>query len=95
MSITDDPKSLARYIETLGGEIVPADNFRFSLPLGEVRRVVPELNKLNLRCTKVNEVTGNDRNGKSCTIVTIGLSRQPEEKSEYEQERGLMAALIR
>jgi hypothetical protein len=95
MSIADDPKSLARYVEHLGGEIEPAENFRFNLALGEVRRVVPSLSGLGLRCVKVNEYTGNDANGKSCTIATIELRRRPEEKSEYEQERGLMAAIIR
>jgi hypothetical protein len=94
MTISDNPKALAAYVESLGGEVLPTETFRFNMPLAETRRIIPEINKLGLACTKVNEFTGNDANGKSCTIVTIGLSRQPEETSEYQQERSLMAAII-
>jgi hypothetical protein len=95
MTIADDARALARYVEHLGGEIVPAETFRFRIPLAETRRVVPEINKLGLRCEKINEYTDNDANGKSITVATIELRRQPAEKSEYEQERSLMAAIIR
>ena len=95
MSIADDPQALARYVEHLGGEIVPAATFRFRIPLAEARRIVPEINRLGLRCAKVNEYTDNDLNGHSITVATIELGRQPEEKSDHEQARSLMAAVIR
>ncbi len=94
MSIADDPQALARYVEHLGGEIVPAETFRFRIPLAETRRIVPEINRLGLRCAKVNEYTDNDTNGHSITVATIELRRQPEPTS-YERERNLMSAIIR
>ncbi len=92
MTIADNPEALARYVEHLGGEIVEAPTFQFKIPLAETRRVVPEINRLGLRCAKVNEYT--DNNGHSITVATIELRRQPE-KTDYEQERNLMSAIIR
>jgi hypothetical protein len=94
MTIADDPQALAQFVRHLGGEIVPAETFRFRMPLAETRRIVPEINKLGLRCEKVNEYTDNDANGKSCTIAVVELRRQPE-KTAYQETRDLMAALIR
>jgi hypothetical protein len=95
MSIADDSNALAAYISHLGGEIIQAPTFRFQIPLGEVRRVVPEINRLGLQAVKVDEHTGSDANGKCCSIATVELRRKPEEKSEYDQERDLMMAVIR
>ncbi len=95
MTIAGDPQALARYVEHLGGQVIPAETFRFRIPLAEARRVVPEINRLGLRCAKVSEYTDSDLNGHSITVATIELRRQPEEKSDYEQARTLMAAVIR
>jgi hypothetical protein len=94
MALADNPEALAAYIRHLGGEPIEHRTFRFEIPLGETRRVIPEINKLGLRCTKVSERQDNDSNGKACSIATIEIKRQPK-KSEYQQERDLMSAIIR
>jgi hypothetical protein len=95
MTIADNPDALAIYISHLGGEIIQARTFQFRIPLGETRRVIPEINRLGLQAVKVDEHTGSDANGKCCSIATVELRRKPEEKSEYDQERNLMMAVIR
>ena len=62
MTIADDPQALAGFVRHLGGEIVEAPTFRFEIPLAETRRVVPEINKLGLRCERISERTGTDPN---------------------------------
>ena len=95
MTIANDPQALASYVRHLGGEIVEAPTFRFEIPLAETRRVVPEINKLGLTCERISERTGTDpKNGNAITVATIELRRQPE-KSAYQEERDLMATLIR
>ena len=96
MTIADDSNALARYVEHLGGSIVEAPTFRFEIPLEEVRKVIPEIYKLGgLRCERVSERIGtNPYNGTTRTLTTIEVRRQPE-KSSYDEERVLMAALIR
>ena len=87
---------MAAYISNLGGEIVQARTFQFEIPLEEVRKVLPEIYKLGgLRCERVSERIGtNPYNGTTRTLTTIEVRRQPEQ-STYDEERGLMAALIR
>jgi hypothetical protein len=94
MAIADDPQTLAGYIRHLGGTPVEHRNFRFEIPLGETRRVIPEINKLGLRCTKVAERQDDDANGRACSVATIEISRQPA-KSEYQQTRDLMSVICR
>jgi hypothetical protein len=95
MTIANDPQALAQFVRHLGGEIVEAPTFRFEIPLAETRRVVPEINKLGLRCERISERTGTDpNNGRARTLATIEIRRQPE-KSAYEEERSLMSTLIR
>jgi hypothetical protein len=90
-----DSQSLAGLVTHLGGTPVEHKNFRFEIELGEVRRVVPEIIRLgDLQCVKVDEYTGNDFNGKTCSIAVIEIQRRPE-KSEYEEERGLMSVVCR
>ena len=96
MNIADDTAALAGFIRHLGGEVLTGTRtFQFQIPLGETRRVIPEVNKLGLKCEKVGEYTGSDSNGWTCSIATVEVRRKPEEKSEYEQERNLMMAVIR
>lgn len=92
--IADDPQALAAFVRHLGGEPVAHRTFRFEMPLAETKRIIPEITKLNLRCEKVAERQDNDLQGKACSIATIEVSRLPE-KSDYQTERDLMAALIR
>ena len=95
MTIADNPEALAGFVRHLGGEIVEAPTFKFEIPLSETRRVIPEINKLGLRCERISERTGTDpNNGNAITVATIELRRQPE-KSAYQEERDLMAMLIR
>jgi len=70
-----DPQWLARYVSDLGGDVqYDTPNFRFELPLSEVRRVIPEINKLGLACDRVSERQGRDVNGRACSIATIKVS---------------------
>jgi hypothetical protein len=94
MTIADNPEALAGFVRHLGGEIVEAPTFRFEIPLAETRKIIPEINKLGLQAVKVDEHTGSDANGRTCSIATIELRRQPE-KTAYQEERDLMATLIR
>jgi hypothetical protein len=95
MGIADNPDALAAYVEHLGGEIVPHETkFRFEIPLCEARRVIPEINKLDLRCEKVSERQTSDVNGHAISMATIELRRQPE-PTEYDDTRNLMRAIIR
>jgi hypothetical protein len=41
MTIADSPDALAAYISHLGGEILPAQTFRFQVELGKVRENYP------------------------------------------------------
>jgi len=88
--IADNPEALAAYVRHLGGEPIPHRTFRFEIPLSEARRVIPEINKLGLRCEKVSERQGND----ACSYATIELKRPPEE-TEYDDERHLMWAAVK
>jgi hypothetical protein len=96
MALADNPEALRGYIEALGGSMVehPA-RFRFEIPLSEARRIIPEINKLNLRCEKVGERQDSDINGRACSIATIELRRQQPQTDSYSVERNLMAAIIR
>ena len=86
MTIADNPEALAGFVRHLGGEIVEAPTFRFEIPLAETRRVIPEINKLGLRCERISERTGTDpNNGNAITVATIELRRQPE-KSAYQTQ---------
>jgi hypothetical protein len=93
--IADNPEALAAYVRHLGGTPIAHRTFRFEMPLSETKRVIPQIAKLNLRCEKVGERTDNDTNGKTCSIATIEISRRPTEKTDYQAERDLMAAIIR
>jgi len=94
MSLLDNPELLGAYVTQLGGTPIPGRTFRFEMPLAETRRIIPEINKLGAECTRISERTGVNINGKTQTLTTIEISRR-QEKSPYEQERGLMSALIR
>jgi hypothetical protein len=96
MSIADNPNALADYIRHLGGDVLTGTRtFQFEVPLGEVKRVVPEIYRLGLRCERLAERTGVDPfNGNAITVATVEVRRKPE-KDSYDEERGLMAALIR
>jgi hypothetical protein len=94
-SIADNPDALAAFVENLGGTIVAAPTFRFQIPLGETRRIIPEINRLGLKCERVSEHQGVDPyNGNAISIATIELRRQPE-KDSYDEHRALMAAVCR
>jgi hypothetical protein len=94
MTLADNPQALAAFVRHLGGEPIPHRTFRFEIPLSETRRVVPEINKLGLKCEKVAERQDSDSNGRAHSIATIEI-RRPPEKTDYEIEHGLMAAIIR
>jgi hypothetical protein len=96
MSIADNPTALASYVRHLGAEVLTGTRtFQFECPLGEVKRVVPEIYRLGLRCERLAERTGVDPfNGNAITVATIEIRRRGE-KDTYDEERGLMAALIR
>jgi hypothetical protein len=87
--ITHDPQALASYIETLGGTVIEGEKFRFEMPLSETRKIIPEVNKLGLRCERVAERVGNDLQGKVCNIATIAVYRKPP-PTEYESAQNLM-----
>jgi hypothetical protein len=93
MSIADNPNALDAYVEHLGG--TPLGNSRYEIPLGDARRVIPEINKLGLRAKKVDERQGSDINGHACSFAIIELRRQPAETDNYSAERTLMRAIIR
>jgi hypothetical protein len=96
MTIADSPNALADYVRHLGAEVLTGTRtFQFEIPLGEVKRVVPEINRIGLRCERLAERTGTDPlNGNAITVATIEI-RRPPEKTEYEEERNLMSAIIR
>jgi hypothetical protein len=95
MSIADDSNALAAFVENLGGTIVAAPTFRFQIALGEARRVIPEINRLGLKCERVSEHQDVDPlNGNAITIATVEIRRRPE-KDTYDEHRGLMAVVCR
>jgi hypothetical protein len=94
MSLADNPEALGKIIEHLGGTPIPHERFRFEIPLSEARRVIPEINRLNIRCEKVGERQGSDLNGRACSYATIELKRPPE-PTEYDDMRHLMWAAVR
>jgi hypothetical protein len=94
MSLADNPDALAEYVRHLGGKPIEGRTFRFEMELSQTRRIIPEITKLGVRCDKVAERQGRDVNGHACSIATIEL-RRPPAKTEYEDERSLIAAIIR
>jgi|SRR6516165_9199246 hypothetical protein len=95
MALADNSDALAHYIEALGGTIVyDTKRFTFELPLSEVKRIVPELNRHRLHCEKVAERQDRDINGRLASIARVEVSRQ-REQTTYDVERGLMAAICR
>jgi len=82
----DDPNQLAGLVRSLGGEVVPAENFRFNLPLSEVRTVVPKINYvsgLGVRRVGEHQATHPTR-GTQQAIVTLELYRPRQEQSSVE-----------
>jgi hypothetical protein len=95
MALADNSDALVHYIEALGGSIVyDTKRFTFELPLAEVKRIIPELNRHQLSCTKVGERQDRDINGRLASIARVEVSRE-RERTSYDQERGLMAAICR
>jgi len=92
--LADDPNALAAYVRHLGGEPVEHARFRFEAPLSEMRKIIPELNRLGLRCDKVAERQDSDLQGRACSIATIELRRQPA-PTEYDDARNLMRIVCR
>ena len=90
-----DSKGLASVVTALGGTVIPGRTFRFDLPLSAVRETVPKLQQLGVGVRKVDEHQGDDprRPFHTQSIATLELYRP--QKSEYEEERSLMAAIIR
>ena len=92
--LADNPDALAAFVRHLGGTPVEHPRFRFEIPLAEARRIIPEVNKLGLRCEKVGERQDSDPNGRACSIATIQVYRQPA-PTEYDDARNLMRAIVR
>jgi hypothetical protein len=97
MALADNPEALAHYIEGLGGTIVyDTKRFRFELPLSEVRRVIPDINRHGLACKKVEpERQDRDINGRMCSVATIEVSRDTGEphRHSYNGSGDLLNAL--
>jgi hypothetical protein len=86
--VTDDPQVLATLIRGMGGTPVPAETFRFDLPLEKVREVVPRLNDLGLSVFKVSERVASHPTKCNCvqTVATLGLrkpSKEPDRLLEW------------
>jgi hypothetical protein len=92
--LADDPQALAAYVRAIGGTPIEHDKFRFEIELSQTRKIIPEVNKLGLRCEKVAERVGNDMQGRTCSIATIQVYRRPA-PTEYESERNLMMVAVR
>jgi hypothetical protein len=95
----NNPDAMCAIVESVGGTPVPARTFQFDLPLSRAREALPKIMQLTgLTVEKVRERTeagdgaGIDR---VQSVGTFELRRKSQEKSEYEQERSLMAAIIR
>lgn len=80
--VTEDPNTLAAIVTGLGGTVIPGPTFRFDLPLSEVRRVVPKINELGIRCRTVAERVEDNPTKlfSSQTVATIELCRPTEEE---------------
>jgi hypothetical protein len=96
MGIGDNSEALAHYIEGLGGTIVyDTRRFTFELPLSEVKRVIPEINRHQLSCKKVGERQDWDINGRMCSMATLEVSRDTGEphRHSYNGSGDLLNAL--
>ena len=78
--IIDDPNALASVVTGLGGSVIPGRTFRFDLPLGSVRDVVPRLNELGVGVRKISErIEDNPTKLFSpITVATLELFRREE-----------------
>jgi hypothetical protein len=88
--MADDVQSLAHFVRSYGGNVLEGTRtFQFEIELAHSRKAVSEINRIGLRCEKVGERQGNDRNGKACSIATIQVNRPPA-RTEYQDARNLM-----
>jgi hypothetical protein len=98
MALADNPEALAAIITGLGGTVIPGKVFRFDLPRGQVASTIPKIHQATgLRVERVAErIDRGDpcSNNRVETICTLELKRQPE-VTDYDAERGLMAAIIK
>jgi hypothetical protein len=82
------------YCQRLGAEVVDADNYRISFPIGDAKAIVPKINELGLRCTEVAQ-RQEMRSGGMCSITVVELSRNAPACSEHDEFNSLMNACIK
>jgi hypothetical protein len=97
MPITD-PDALAAIVESYDGTVIPGRTFRFDLPMSKVREAISKISQAS--GLRVEKVPGGERSetgdgyDRVQTVVTLELRRHPE-RTEYQDERNLMRAIIR
>jgi hypothetical protein len=89
------PELIAGRIEQLGGTIIPHNKLRFECTLSDARKIITEVGRLGgVSCEKIGERQDRDMQGRACSVGVFKVIREPA-KSDYDQERNLMAAIIR
>jgi hypothetical protein len=81
--IVDDPDTLRGVITQLGSTVIPGETFRFDLPRGKVRDVIPKINKLGLGVRTIRE--RREQGQEMQTIMTLELYR-PDNKLTHIPE---------
>ncbi len=86
--VTPDAATVAGLVEALGGTVIPdAPRLTFDCELSEVRRIIPELNRLGVACDKVGErVEQHATKYGVCSVVRIECSKAPEQKLDHLPE---------
>jgi hypothetical protein len=91
MPITD-PTALAHIVTSLGGTVVEARTFQFTMPLGEVKDAVPRITGIaGVGCRRIE---GSDRTEETATgpqtIITLELFNKAEVPKEAPSLLDLM-----
>ncbi len=78
--VTPDAATVAGLVEALGGTVIPdAPRLTFDCELSEVRRIIPELNRLGVACDKVGERVEQHRN---TAFAALSASNAPRHRSK-------------
>jgi hypothetical protein len=87
MSLANNPRALAALVQSFGGKPIEHHNFRFEIPLSQVREVVPQILKPleneHIGCRRVDE--RRDQHPTRHEEHSIVVYRRPKEEQRLSE----------